>query len=175
MPPSRRRVRDPRAHRRRGDPDEVGPSTLPLGDPRRHDEAVPSSVPLLPDKADPGDELGLVSPAKTLRLLHALQGTLEELHMAPLDEAGCRRLAAAQRALLIEAASTVSPGLFEEMVRLHMAPVGSGASAAQLEVAYAQLLGWLTGLFSAGGLITGTPVKADTYTFTVLPPEDETG
>lgn len=153
----------------------MGPSTLPLGDPRRHDDAVPSGVPLMPDKADPGDVLGLLSPDKTLRLLHALHGTLEELHMARLDEAGCRRLAASQRAMLIEAASTVSPGLVDEMVRLHMAPAGSGASAAQLEVACAQLLGWLTGLFSAGGLVNGTPVKVDTCMFTVLPPEDETG
>jgi hypothetical protein len=51
-------------------------------------------------------------------------------------------------------ASTVSDALIEEMVQLHMAPLGPDASADEMRVARA-LLGWVTGLLGTGGVVIG--------------------
>lgn len=130
----------------------------------RNDESMVRHVPMVPDAAGPGDRAGLVSPIKALRLLSLLQSTLDELHEAPLDEPTRRSLIASYRAMLIEMAATVSEVLFEEMVRLHMAPLSPDASAAQLRIAQAQLVGWVMGLISAGGLVSGEPLGAATWT-----------
>jgi hypothetical protein len=136
---------------------------------------MPRDVPSASDEVGPGDELGLVAPARALRLHGLLQHTLEELNRAPLDEPTRRRLLASQHATMIEAASTVSDALVDEMIRLHMEPLGPEASTAELKVAQAQLLGWLTGLLWTGGLASGASVSADSYVVDVLLPEDESG
>ena len=133
-----------------------------------------NDVPSVPDEVGPGDALGSVP-----RPVHGLHGlvrhTLDELHRAPLDEPTRWRSLASQHATMTEAASTVSGALVDAMVRLYMEPLGSEATAAELKVAQAQLLGWLTGLLWTGGLASGAPVGVDSYVVDVLQPEDETG
>ena len=82
-----------------------------------------------------------------LRLHGLLRHTLEGLKRAPLDEPTRRRLLASQHATVIEAASTVSDALVDEMIRLHMEP----------------------------SVRRRAPASADSYMVDVLQPEDESG
>lgn len=109
----------------------------------------------------PGEAPGLVAPAKAVRLFGMLHGLAEELDGLPLDDRCRKSLVSSHRAALIETASGVSDALVDEMVRLHMAPLDPDATPDQIRVAEAQLLGWITGLIRAGGLVSGTPLDAD--------------
>jgi hypothetical protein len=91
----------------------------------------------------------VVAPAKTLRLLGALDAGLDELNRVGLDDAARGRVITAHRAALIEVASTVSDALIDELVRLRVAPLDQEASVDQIKVAQAQLLGWVSGLVLA--------------------------
>lgn len=109
---------------------------------------------------DIAQNAGLVAPAKAVRLLSVLQATLNELHRAPIDDATRRRLIASHQAALTEVASTVTDALIDELVRLHMGPLADEASAAQIRVAQAQLLGWVVGVIESGGAVNGKPLPA---------------
>ncbi|HEX6423448.1 MAG TPA: proteasome activator [Acidimicrobiales bacterium] len=97
----------------------------------------------------------LVVPTKAIRVLGALRRGLVELEHVDLDDAGRRRVAAAQRAALIEAASAVSEALLGEMVALHVEPPSPAATLDELRVGQAQLLGWLNGLVLAEATVDG--------------------
>lgn len=97
----------------------------------------------------------LVVPTKAIRVLGALRRGLVELEHVDLDDAGRRRVAAAQRAALIEAASAVSEALIGEMVALHVEPPSPAATLDELRVGQAQLLGWLNGLVLAEATVDG--------------------
>jgi hypothetical protein len=148
----------------------VSPLPAFLGQPRAPElPEPPPDVPELPS-AD-----GLVSPVKVLRLSGLLEGLLDELDRAPVDEAARRSLVASYRAVLIEVASTVSEALVDEMERLHIAPLQRDATTEQIRLAEAQLLGWVKGLVASGGIASGGPLSADAYMFQVLVTEDQTG
>jgi hypothetical protein len=97
----------------------------------------------------------MVVPTKAVRVLGALRRGLVELEQVDLDDAGRRRVAAAQRAALIEAASAVSEALLGEMVALHVEPPSPAATLDELRVGQAQLLGWLNGLVLAEATVDG--------------------
>ena len=97
----------------------------------------------------------LVAPAKAIRVLGALRRGLDELEEVDLDGEARRRVAAAQRAALIEAASAVSDALLREMVALHVEPPSPAATLDQLRVGQAQLLGWLNGVVLAEATVDG--------------------
>lgn len=154
-----------------------GPSTLAGTIDRRHHDAMSDRDHLSPavvegDAAgldgdaspdaddDLGLELGLVAPDKAVRLLRTLKATLDELHRAPIDETTRRSMVASHKAVLTEVASTVSDLLIDELVRLHIAPLTDDATAAQIRVAQAQLLGWVAGLIQSGGAINAAPVPS---------------
>jgi hypothetical protein len=120
------------------------------------------------DSPEPGEEPGLVAPAKAVRLLSTLKGTLDELHRIPIDETTRLSLIASHQAALTEVASTVSDVLIDELVRLHMAPLEDDATADQIRVAQAQLLGWVIGLIQSGGLVDALPLPT-------TPPQTATG
>jgi hypothetical protein len=109
---------------------------------------------------DLGLEVGLVAPAKAVRLLSTLKATLDELHRAPIDETTRRSMIATHQAALIEVASTVSDVLIDELVRLHIAPLSDDATAAQIRVAQAQLLGWVVGLIQSGGAVDAPSLQS---------------
>lgn len=109
---------------------------------------------------DLGLEVGLVAPAKAVRLLSTLKDTLDELHRVPMDETTRRSMIASHQAALTEVASTVSDVLIDELVRLHIAPLDDDATAAQIRVAQAQLLGWVVGLIQSGGAVDAPPLPS---------------
>ncbi|HET6954194.1 MAG TPA: proteasome activator [Acidimicrobiales bacterium] len=130
------------------------------------DRGARSAEPAAP--APPPGSTGagrLVAPVKAVRVLGALRRVLEEINRVDLDDAARRRVIEAHRAMLIEVASTVSDGLIDEMVALHIEPLDPEATRDQLEVAQAQLIGWVDGMMFAeaeldGPVTIGFPLEA---------------
>lgn len=115
----------------------------------------------------------LVAPTKAIRVLGALRRGLDELGRVDLDPEARRRVAAAHRAALIEAASAVSEALLDEMVALHIEPPSPDATLDQLRVGQAQLLGWLNGLVLAEASVDG-PLAIGQVLLVGEPPEGMT-
>jgi hypothetical protein len=87
-------------------------------------------------------------PAKVMRIGSMIKQLLEEVRLAPLDEAGRTRLAEVYEQSIRELAEGLSPDLRAELARLTLPFDGSATpSEAELRVAQAQLVGWLEGLF----------------------------
>lgn len=86
-------------------------------------------------------------PAKVMRIGTMLKQLLEELRSAELDEPSRDRLRDIYDTSVSELGSALSPDLREELARLAL-PFGSGEtpSSAELQIAKAQLVGWLEGL-----------------------------
>ena len=87
------------------------------------------------------------------RVLTAAGEVLAEANRAPLDETGWREVVAAHHRLLVEAGSTLSDDLVEELHRLVEPFENHELSPKEAAIAQAQLVGWLTGLME--GLRTG--------------------
>jgi hypothetical protein len=87
------------------------------------------------------------------RVLTAAGEVLAEANRAPLDEDGWREVVAAHHRLLVEAGSTLSDDLMEELQRLVLPFEDHELTPAEAALAQAQLVGWLTGLME--GLRTG--------------------
>ncbi len=99
----------------------------------------------------------LIAPLKVMRLFSALVEGLGELNaVGPVDDPTRRRLIADHRAVVVEVASALSDPLIDEMVSLHIGPLDQTASLAELKLAEAQLLGWVTGLVVPGLRVAGT-------------------
>ena len=87
-------------------------------------------------------------PAKVMRIGTMIKQLLEEVRLAPLDEAGRERLKEIHRRSIGELESGLAPELVEELERLSL-PFNDDQtpSEAELRIAQAQLVGWLEGLF----------------------------
>lgn len=89
-------------------------------------------------------------PAKVMRVGTMLKQLLEEVRATPLDEPSRERLREIYETSVRELGSAISPDLRDELARLSLpfAEVGEGAppSTAELQIAQAQLVGWLEGL-----------------------------
>ncbi|MFB7495030.1 bacterial proteasome activator family protein [Streptomyces sp. NPDC056161] len=87
-------------------------------------------------------------PAKVMRIGSMIKQLLEEVRVAPLDEASRARLKEIHRSSVKELEDGLAPELVEELERLSL-PFTDGAtpSDAELRIAQAQLVGWLEGLF----------------------------
>ena len=87
-------------------------------------------------------------PAKVMRIGTMVKQLLEEVRVAPLDDAARERLAAIHTTSVRELADGLAPELRDELARLTL-PFGEQArpSDAELRIAQAQLVGWLEGLF----------------------------
>jgi hypothetical protein len=124
---------------------------------------VDGREPPSPDQKRPAPSNSVsqvIVPAKVVRLLGALSMGLEELNRVNLDDAARRGLIAAQRAVLIEVASTVPEALVDELVALRFAPLDHDATVDEIKVAQAQLLGWVNGVILAVANF-GTPALND--------------
>ena len=87
------------------------------------------------------------SPAKVMRIGAMVRQLLEEVRLAPLDEAGRTRMREIYDISIRELASGLSPDLAAELGRVALPFQASTPSEAELRVAQAQLVGWLEGLF----------------------------
>jgi hypothetical protein len=110
-----------------------------------HPEVVPS--PALDDEAGGRDRESIEHPAKVMRIGSMIKQLLEEVRSTSLDEAGRDRLREIFETSVDELGESLSPDLHDEL-RQFAPPFSSGTpSTAELQVAQAQLVGWLEGLF----------------------------
>ena len=114
------------------------PAAEVLADPEVLDE--------MPDTDDAVDET-VDHPAKVMRIGTMMKQLLEEVRAASLDEASRDRLREIYDTAVSELGAALSPDLQEELGRLAL-PFAEGTtpSAAELQIAKAQLVGWLEGL-----------------------------
>lgn len=90
----------------------------------------------------------ILQPAKLLRIASMTRAMLEEVRQAPLDEAGRRRLHDVYDRSLGELREVLSEDLQEELDEIFLPLADDSApTQADLQVAQAQLIGWLEGLF----------------------------
>ncbi len=87
-------------------------------------------------------------PAKVMRIGTMIKQLLEEVRVAPLDDASRNRLREIHATSIRELEDGLAPELREELDRLTL-PFSEDAtpSDAELRIAQAQLVGWLEGLF----------------------------
>jgi hypothetical protein len=86
-------------------------------------------------------------PAKLLRIGSMVKQLLEEVRLAPLDEASRERLREIYEQSIRELADGLSPDLAAELDRVSIPFDTDTPSDAELRIAHAQLVGWLEGLF----------------------------
>jgi hypothetical protein len=118
---------------------------------------IPSQRPiehgelLLPDdgiEPEPDEQREAIEqPAKVMRVGTMMRQLLEEVRSTTLDEASRERLREIYETSVAELGSALSPDLRDELGRLAL-PFGAdeNPSAAELQIAQAQLVGWLEGL-----------------------------
>ncbi len=102
------------------------------------------------DGDTPGDGPATESieqPAKLLRIGSMVKQLLEEVRLAPLDEASRGRLREIYEQSIRELAEGLSPDLVAELDRIAIPFDSPTPSDAELRIAHAQLVGWLEGLF----------------------------
>jgi len=86
-------------------------------------------------------------PGRVMRIGAMIKQLLDEVRTAELDDAGRERLREIYDQSITELSGALSDDLAEELGRL-ASPFGdTPASAGELRVAQAQLVGWLEGLF----------------------------
>jgi hypothetical protein len=87
-------------------------------------------------------------PAKVMRIGTMIKQLLEEVRVAPLDDASRARLREIHATSVRELEDGLAPELRDELERLAL-PFSEDAvpSDAELRIAQAQLVGWLEGLF----------------------------
>lgn len=113
------------------------------GETVEHGELVESVAP--PDREDPRESVE--EPGRVMRIGAMIKQLLDEVRAADLDEAGRDRLREIYDQSVAELSGALSDDLADELARL-ASPFGdTPASAGELRVAQAQLVGWLEGLF----------------------------
>ena len=110
---------------------------------------------LVPEVADASDDASAEAeinetidhPAKVMRIGTMLKQLLAEVRSTELDEASRQRLREIYETSVHEVGSALSPDLREELTRL-ASPFEQAEppSAVELQIAKAQLVGWLEGL-----------------------------
>jgi hypothetical protein len=116
---------------------------------------VVDAVALEPGEADGDGTEGaedehvesIEQPAKLLRIGSMVKQLLEEVRLAPLDEASRGRLREIYEQSIHELADGLSPDLAAELDRVSIPFDSETPSDAELRIAHAQLVGWLEGLF----------------------------
>lgn len=103
------------------------------------EEPGPGGVPAVSETVE--------QPAKVMRMGSMIKQLLDEVRLAPLDEAGRSRLREIYETSLRELSQGLSPDLAAELDRV-VSPFGHDIpTQAELRIAQAQLVGWLEGLF----------------------------
>jgi hypothetical protein len=109
----------------------------------------PGAPPAVTGETPESEVRGAVTePAKVMRIGSMVKQLLEEVRIAPLDDASRERLAEIYDRSIVELSEALSPDLQEEL-RMLALPFDHDdiPSDAELRVAKAQLVGWLEGLF----------------------------
>ena len=129
--------------------DDTAP-TAPLAE-ALHPEVVDAGTPVPSDDGASGDgdehTESIEQPAKLLRIGSMVKQLLEEVRLAPLDEASRGRLREIYEQSVRELADGLSPDLAAELDRVSIPFDTDTPSDAELRIAHAQLVGWLEGLF----------------------------
>ncbi|HEU5082965.1 MAG TPA: proteasome activator [Acidimicrobiales bacterium] len=108
-----------------------------------HGELIESGA----DEAQDDDRESVQEPGRVMRIGAMIRQLLEEVRSADLDDAGRERLREIYDQSVAELSGALSDDLADELHRL-ASPFGdTPASAGELRVAQAQLVGWLEGLF----------------------------
>jgi hypothetical protein len=110
------------------------------------DEVIPAEGP--GEGLEVGGGETIEKPAKVMRIGSMVKQLLDEVRLAPLDEAGRARLREIYDTSVRELRETLSPDLAAELETMAI-PFDEDKvpSEAELRVAQAQLVGWLEGLF----------------------------
>ncbi|MFZ2057669.1 MAG: proteasome activator [Acidimicrobiales bacterium] len=120
-------------------------------DPALPQEVESSPRALVPAEiAQPGppEEEEVVSqPAKLMRIASMAKQLLEEVRMAPLDDASRTRMKEIYHESIRQLEGALSPELAAELDRLAIPFDDGPPTDAELRVAQGQLVGWLAGLF----------------------------
>ena len=104
--------------------------------------------PVIADSATvPEPTEAVERPAKVMRIGSMIKQLLDEVRVAPLDDASRIRLKEIYETSVRELASTLSPDLASELDRMALPLESEVPSDAELRLAQAQLVGWLEGLF----------------------------
>ena len=118
-------------------------------DPAREPHEVLAPEIIEAGAGEAGDEINetIDHPAKVMRIGTMLKQLLAEVRSTDLDEASRQRLREIYETSVGEVGSALSPDLREELTRLASPFDGAETpSAMELQVAKAQLVGWLEGL-----------------------------
>jgi hypothetical protein len=101
-----------------------------------------------PSEAEQDRQEYIEQPAKVMRVGTMMKQLLDEVRSASLDEASRDRLRDIYETSVHELGSALSPDLREELGRLALpfSDDDSAPSTAELQIAQAQLVGWLEGL-----------------------------
>jgi hypothetical protein len=111
------------------------------------DEVLPAPTADAAGEGGKPEEEVIHDPAKVMRIGSMVKQLLEEVRLAPLDEAGRVRLREIHEQSLHELQSVLSPELTSELDRMAKPFENPAPSEAELRIAQAQLVGWLEGLF----------------------------
>ncbi len=120
-----------------------------MSDATTAEPVTPDAV--TPDAVTPEHDASresVTEPGKVMRIGSMVKQLLEEVRLAPLDEASRERLAEIYERSVTELSMALSPDLQEELQMLALPfDDDSVPSESELRVAKAQLVGWLEGLF----------------------------
>ena len=119
-------------------------------DPPRPEEAELSPRALVPAviaQRDVEEEEVVSQPAKLMRIASMAKQLLEEVRMAPLDDASRTRMKEIYHESIRQLEGTLSPELATELDRLAIPFDDGPPTDAELRVAQGQLVGWLAGRF----------------------------
>jgi hypothetical protein len=86
-------------------------------------------------------------PTKLIRIATMVRSMLEEVRLAPLDDAGRRRLREIHERSISELEGVLSPELKRELEEVVLPFTSEAPTESELRLAQAQLVGWLEGLF----------------------------
>ncbi len=124
------------------------PAEHPADQPEiEHPEVIPAGIEPAGRADDEAIDESIEHPAKVMRVGTMMKQLLEEVRSATLDEASRDRLKEIYDTSVAEIGSALSEDLRDELSRLAL-PFAEdrSPSAAELQIAQAQLVGWLEGL-----------------------------
>jgi hypothetical protein len=128
-----------------GSPEAVQPRIIDVDGRASAPTGPPEPTPSPP--AVPAVTETVEQPAKVMRMGSMIKQLLEEVRLAPLDEAGRSRLKEIYETSVQELSEGLSPDLAAELARVATPFTLDPPSQAELRIAQAQLVGWLEGLF----------------------------
>ncbi len=131
--------------------DDSTTSSPSNGDDSAEVTAITDRPEILEDDGPPADDDSVDEtvdhPAKVMRIGSMMKQLLDEVRSATLDEASRGRLREIYDQSVGELGSALSPDLRDELGRLVLPFTGTEIpSAPELQIAQAQLVGWLEGL-----------------------------